>query len=142
MNHKRGVVALGAAFVVVFLFEFLWHGMLMKSAYMETANLWRSESDLQNHFWMLILGQAVIAFAFTGLYISKVGIHSAATGLGYGIVIGMLCAGGELIRFAVQPLTTKILVLSIVGAVIEFGIVGAIIGAIYKPLGAEASAAR
>lgn len=142
MNHKRGVVALVAAFVVVFLFEFLWHGMLMKSAYMETASLWRSESDLQNHFWMLIVGQAVIAFAFTGLYISKVGIHSAATGLGYGIVIGMLCAGGELIRFAVQPLTTKILFLSIIGAVIELAIVGAIIGAIYKPLRAEVSAAR
>src|SRR3981189_809050 len=99
MNHKRGVVALVAAFIVVFLFEFLWHGILMKGAYMETASLWRSESDLQNHFWMLILGQAVIAFAFTGLYISKVGIYSAAAGLGYGIVIGMLCAGGELIRF-------------------------------------------
>jgi hypothetical protein len=107
--------------------------MLMKSAYMETASLWRSEADFQAHFWILILGQAVIAFAFTGLYVSKVGRNSPATGLGYGVVIGILCAGVELIRFAVEPLTTKILWMWIVGDVIEFAILGALVGAIYKP---------
>ena len=77
--------------------------MLMKNAYMETAALWRQEPI----FPLLVLGQVLIAFAFTGLYISKVGQNSAATGLGYGIVIGILSAGGDLIRFAVQPLTTR-----------------------------------
>lgn len=47
--------------------------MLMKSAYLETATLWRVEPT----FPLLILGQAVIAFAFTGLYVSKVGVNSA-----------------------------------------------------------------
>jgi hypothetical protein len=129
MNHKRGFPAFLAAFVFIFLFEFLWHGMLMKSAYMETATLWRVEPM----FPLLILGQAVMAFAFTGLYVSKVGVNSAATGIGYGIVIGILCAGGDLIRFSVQPLTVKILWMWIVGGLVEFAIAGAIVGAIYKP---------
>ena len=133
MNHKRGVLALLVAFVFIFFFEFVWHGMLMKEAYMETPALWRTEADLNSHFLFLILGHAVIAFAFTGLYVSKVGIQSAATGIGYGIVIGMLCAGGDLIRFAVQPLTAKILLMSIAGGLIELAIVGALVGAIYKP---------
>ena len=133
MNHKRGFVAFVSAFIVIFLFEFLWHGMLMKSAYMETAALWRPEAELQAHFWVLILGQLIIAFAFTGLYVSKVGINSAATGAGYGIVIGILCAGSNFIQFAVQPLTTKILWMWIIGGVVELAIVGAVIGAIYKP---------
>jgi len=94
MNYKRGVVALIAAWIVIFGFEFVWHGILMKSAYMETASLWRPEADFNSHFWVLMCGHAVVAFAFTGLYISKVGLQSAATGLGYGIVIGILCAGG------------------------------------------------
>ena len=140
MNHKRGFPAFLAAFVFIFLFEFVWHGMLMKSAYMETATLWRAEADFNSHFWMLILGHAVIAFAFTGLYVSKVGINSAATGLGYGIVIGILCAGGDLIRFAVQPLTIKILWMWIAGGILEFAIVGAIVGAIYKPAGSASVA--
>ena len=134
MNHKRGFIALICAFIVIFLFEFLWHGMLMKGAYMEVANLWRSETELQAHFWSLILGQLIIAFAFTGLYVSKIGINSAATGAGYGIVIGIFFAGSNFIQFAVQPLTTKILWMSIIGGVVELAIVGAIIGTIYKPL--------
>jgi hypothetical protein len=137
MNHKRGVVALIVAFVFIFFFGFLWHGMLMKAAYMETASLWRPDSDFQSHFWILILGHAVIAFAFTGLYISKVGRNSAGTGMGYGIVIGILCSGANLIRFATEPLTGKILGMWIVGDLIMFAIMGALVGAIYKPFATQ-----
>lgn len=133
MNHKRGFPAFIAAFVGIFLFEFLWHGMLMKSAYMEVPSMWRPPDEFSSHFLFLILGQLVVAFAFTGLYVSKVGVNSAATGAGYGIVIGLLCAGGGLIRFAVEPITTKILCMWIAGGLIEFAIIGAIVGAIYKP---------
>lgn len=132
-NHKRGFVAFIVAFVFIFFFGYVWHGMLMKSAYMETASLWRAEADFNSHFWILILGHAVIAFAFTGLYVSKVGLNSVAVGLGYGIVIGILCAGGDLIRFAVEPLTAKILCMWVVGGLLQFGIAGALVGAIYKP---------
>lgn len=125
------------AFVLLFLFGFVWHGFLMKGMYAETASLWRTEGDFQNHFWILILGHFVIAFAFTGLYVSKIGLHSAATGLGYGIVIGIFGAGVELIRFAVEPLTAKILVMWIIGDIIQFAIVGAVVGAIYRPLAAN-----
>ena len=66
MNHKRGFPAFIAAFLFIFLFGFLWHGNLMKAAYTETSALWRPEADFNSHFWVLILGHAVIAFAFTG----------------------------------------------------------------------------
>jgi len=75
-----------------------------------------------------VLGHAVIAFAFTGLYVSKVGLQSAATGLSYGIVIGILCVGVELIRFAVEPLTTKILWMWVAGDLLEFALMGALVG--------------
>jgi hypothetical protein len=133
MNHQRGVIALVVAFVFIFLFGFVWHGILMKSAYMETAALWRTDADFNSHFWVLLLGHAVLAFAFTGLYVSKVGIHSAGTGFGYGIVFGIFSAGIDLIRFAVEPLTTKILWMWIAGSLISFAIMGALVGAIYKP---------
>jgi hypothetical protein len=133
MNHKRGAIALIVAFVFIFLFGFLWHGILMKSAYMETAALWRTDPDFNRHFPILLLGHAVLAFAFTGLYVSKVGVQSAGTGFGYGIVFGIFCVGIDLIRFAVEPLTTKILWMWIVGSLISFVITGALVGAIYKP---------
>jgi len=136
MNHKRGFAAFIAAFVFIFFFEFVWHGMLMKSSYLETASLWRS----QPVFPLLMLGQAVVAFAFTGLYVSKVGVNCPVTGAGYGVVIGILCAGGSFIRFAVQPLTAKILCMWIAGGLIEFALAGALVGAIYKPLSTSTTA--
>jgi hypothetical protein len=133
MNHKRGFPAFLAAFVFIFLFGFVWHGILMKSAYMETPTLWRPDADFNKHFWILILGHAVIAFAFTGLYVSKIGIHGLATGFGYGIVVGILTSGVNLIRFATEPLTMKILWMWFAGDLICFALMGAIVGAIYKP---------
>src|SRR5262249_8759384 len=133
MNHKRGVIALIVAFVFIFGFGYVWHGMLMKSAYMETASLWRTDSDFMSHFGLLVLGHLVMAFAFTGLYISKVGVHGVGIGFGYGIVFGIFCVGIDLMRFAVEPLTIKILGMWIAGSLICFAIMGALIGAIYKP---------
>ena len=133
MNHKRGVIALLAAFVFIFCFGYLWHDLLMKNAYMVTAALWRPNSEFQAHFWILILGHLVMAFAFTGLYISKVGVQSAAIGFGYGICFGIFCVGLNLIRFAVEPLSTQILWMWIIGNLIGLSLMGALVGAIYKP---------
>jgi hypothetical protein len=134
MNHKRGFVAFLVAFVFMFVFGFVWHGILMKPMYMATASLWRAEADFNSHFPILILGHAVVAFAFTGLYVCKVGINSAGTGFGYGIVLGILACGINIIRFAVEPLTTNILLMWFAGDLICFAIMGALVGTIYKPL--------
>ena len=133
MNQKRGVVAAIAAFLFVFLFGFLWHGVLMKPAYLETSSLWRTDPDFQSHFWILILGHALIALAFTWLYVIKIGVNSAATGIGYGILIAILCSGANLLRFATEPLTAKILWMWIAGDLIMFAIMGALVAVIYKP---------
>src|SRR6266481_5465466 len=120
MNHKRGFVAFLVAFVFMFFFGFVWHGILMKPMYMATASLWRAEADFNSHFPILILGHAVVAFAFTGLYVSKVGVNSVGVGFGYGIVLGILGCGINIIRFAAERIC--------------FAIMGALVGAIYKPL--------
>src|SRR5205814_10580841 len=104
MNHKRGFVAFLVAFVFMFFFGFVWHGILMKPMYMATASLWRAEADFNSHFPILLLGHAVFAFAFTGLYVSKVGINSVDTGSGYCIVLGILASSIHIIRFAVHSL--------------------------------------
>src|SRR3984893_11536785 len=130
MNHKRGFLTFIVAFVFMFFFGFVWHGLLMKPMYNAASSLWRSEPV----FPILILGHAVVAFAFTGLYVSKVGVNSAGVGFGYGIVIGIFTCGVNIIRFAVEPLTTNILFMWFAGDLICFAIMGALVGAIYKPL--------
>jgi hypothetical protein len=95
--------------------------------------LWRTEADFGSHFSWLIFGHVVMAFFLTLLYARFVPAGGVAAGVGLGILVAFLFVGDNLITFAVQPLTTKILGGWIVGDLIQFAIAGEIIGAIYKP---------
>jgi hypothetical protein len=100
---------------------------------MEVPALWRPEADLNAHFLFLILGQAVIAFFLTSIFARYIAPENAVSGASLGIMIALLIIGGQLITYAVQPLTPKILCFWIAGTLAELGIAGAIVGAIYRP---------
>ena len=129
MNWKKFFFAFIATFLFLFVFGFLWYGTLMHGAHQEVPTLLRAQPD----FPWLILGHIVMAFFLTMLCVRFVPAGGAGAGATLGILVGLVYAGPHLISFAVQPLTTKILCGWIVGAVIQFAIAGAIIGAIYKP---------
>jgi len=133
MNPKRFLIAFIVAFVFIFLFGFLWYGNLMHGIHNEVPTLWRTEADFGSHFPWLISGHVVMAFFLTLIYARFVPAGGVAAGVGLGIMVAFLHIGGNLITFAVQPLTTKILGGWIVGNLLEFAIAGAIVGAIYKP---------
>jgi len=131
MNWKKFFIAFIAAFVFVFFFGFVWHGILMKSAYMEIQRHYRAHDDMQ--WGPLILGHATMAFFLTWIYARFGAAGGAGAGFRLGILIAFTFVGLYFIRFAVEPLTTKILLLGSIGDLLELGIAGALIGAIYKP---------
>jgi hypothetical protein len=133
MNWSKFFIAFVVAFVFLFVFGFVWYGMLMHGAHMEVPTLLRSEAEFKNHFPWLVLGHLVMAFFFTMLCARFIPAGGAGATAMLGILVGLVYAGPHLISFAVQPLTIKILCGWILGAVIQFAIAGAIIGAIYKP---------
>jgi hypothetical protein len=133
MNWQKFFIAFIAAFVFIFMFGFLWYGKFMHDIHNEVPVLWRTEADFGSHFPWLVLGHVVMAFFLTMLYACFVATGGAAAGAKLGILVALVYAGADLITFAVQPLTTKILCGWIVGDLIQFAIAGAIIGAIYKP---------
>jgi Na+/H+ antiporter NhaC len=133
MNWKKFFIAFIAAFVFLFVFGFLWYGMLMHGAHQEVPTLLRPEAEFKDHFSWLVLGHIVMAFFLTMLYTRFVPGGGAGAGATLGILVALVYAGADLISFAVQPLTTKILCGWIAGDLIQFAIAGAIVGAIYKP---------
>jgi hypothetical protein len=137
MNWKKFFTAFIAAFFFVFVFGFLWHAKLMHGTYQEVPTLWRTETDLGNYFLWLVLGQLVLAFFLTMLFARFIPAGGAGAGATLGILVALVFVGVDLIFFAVQPLTTKILCGFVVGDLIELTIAGAIIGAIYKPASAH-----
>ncbi len=131
MNWSKFFIAFIAAFVLIFFFGFLWHGILMKSAYMEIASHYRAHDEM---VWpAMLLGHALMAFFFTCVYARFVAAGGPGAGMKLGIKIGLIFVGLHFIRFAVEPLTMKILVLGGIGDILEIGLMGALVGMIYKP---------
>lgn len=128
MNWTKFFIAFVAAFVFIFFFGFVWHGLLMKSAYMEIASHYRAHDDM---IWpSMLFGHALMAFFLTWIVASFAG--GVGSGLRLGLLIAFVFIGLHFIRFAVEPLTTKILLLGSIGDLLEVGIAGALVGAIYK----------
>ena len=137
MNWKKFFFAFIAAWIFVFVFGFVWFGNLMHNIHNEVPTLWRTEADFGSHFPWLVFGHAVMAFFLTFLYARFVPAGGAGAGAMLGVLVALVHIGNDLITFAVQPLTTKILCGWVAGGLLEFAIAGAIIGAIYKPLSAQ-----
>jgi hypothetical protein len=133
MNWKKFFIAFIAAFVFLFVFGFIWYGTLMQGAHQEVPNLFRAEAEFKDHFMWLILGHIVMAFFLTMLCARFVPVGGAGACALVGLLVALVYVGTHLITFAVQPITNKILLGWNVGALLQFIIAGAIIGAIYKP---------
>jgi hypothetical protein len=132
MNWTKFLIAFVVTFVFLFGFGFLWFGTLMHGAHMEVPSLWRPEADFNNHFTWLILGHVVMAFFLVMLY-ARHGGGTVSSGTCLGFLVGLVYSGNDLINYAIEPITTKILCGWIVGDILMFAIAGALIGAIYKP---------
>jgi hypothetical protein len=86
MNTKRWLLASVAVFVVIFVLEFIIHGVLLQGAYQQTASLWRPLADMQRLMWIMWLGYLVFALFFTFIYTK--GYEKGKPGLGQGLRFG------------------------------------------------------
>ena len=132
MDWKKFFIAFVAAFGFMFVFGFIWYGKLMQGAHMEVPALWRPEADFGSHFSWLVFGHIVMAVFLTLLCSKFVPAGGAGPCAHLGMLLALVYVGNDFITYAVQPLTMKILCGWIVGALIQFGVAAAIIGAIYK----------
>src|SRR5207249_10034651 len=103
---KRFVVAFLAVYIFIFFWGWLLNGVLLKDIYAQTSTLWRSQREMMSLFHWIIIGQALVVFAFVSIYASGF----AGGGVIAGIRLGMIVYGS-------------------VGGLIEM----IIVGAIYKP---------
>ncbi len=88
----KGMVLGGlAAFVFVFLFEFLVHGFVMKGQYEATMNVWRPPAD--SNMAVMFLSQFLFAMAVAFFYPivgpDKDCKKAAPFGFGLGLVMAM-----------------------------------------------------
>src|SRR5207244_13084298 len=67
---KRFVVAFLAVYIFTFFWGWLLNGVLLKDIYAQTSTLWRSQREMMSLFHWIIIGQALVVFAFVTIYAS------------------------------------------------------------------------
>ena len=136
---KRLILAFIAAYIFLFVWGWLLNGVLLKDVYAETPNLWRPQSEMMSLFHWIILGQALIVFSFVMIYATGFAGGGVIAGIRLGILLEIAAIGMRLGFYAVQPIPGKLILYGSIGGLIEMIIVGAIVGAIYKPAPARSS---
>ena len=87
MNAKRWLLASVAVFVVMFVLEFVVHGVLLHGVYQQTSSVWRPGADIQRLMWIFWVGYLVFALLFAFIYAK--GYEKEKPGLGQGFRFGL-----------------------------------------------------
>ncbi len=134
---KRFIFAFIAAYVFIFVWGWLLNGVVLKDVYAETPTLWRSQSEMMSLFHWIIIGQALIDFRVRDDLCQRFRWRRRAAGIRLGILLEIAAIGMRMGFYAVQPVPGKLIVYGSISGLIEMVIVGAIVGAIYKPASAR-----
>src|SRR5207245_5710398 len=136
---KRLMLAFVATYIFIFAWGWLFNGVFLKDVYAQTPNLWRPQSEMMSLFHWIIIGQALVIFAFVMIYASGFAGGGVIAWIRLGIVLEIAAIGMRLAIYAVQPFPGKLIVYGSISGLIEMIIVGAIVAAIYKPAPARMS---
>ena len=104
--NKRYLIATAVIFVVWMLGSFVVHGVLLHDDYAKLPNLFRTESDSQHYFPLLLLAHVMLSGAFVWIYARGA---EARPWLGQGLRFGLAVAFLTIvptytIYYVVQPM--------------------------------------
>src|SRR5687768_9198220 len=127
MNTKRLALACSAVFGVIFAYDFVLHGFILKTDYVVTGYLWRSPEDMQRYFGSLLFGQVLLSVAFCVVYAYLVGSRGCVRfGVVYGLLAGLLLCGPNFITFAVQPMPFDLIIKWTIGRLLQTLLAGSV----------------
>jgi hypothetical protein len=130
---KRFIFAFVAAYIFMFAWGWVLNGVVLKDVYAETPNIFRPQSEMMSLFHWILIGQAILILAFILIYASGFAGGGVMAGIRLGILLEIAAIGSRMVIYAVQPFPGKLLVYGSLSGLVEMVIVGAIVGALYKP---------
>ena len=133
INKKRFGLATFAAFVFIFIYEMMFHGVLLRGLYESTAPVWRTEQEMQNYMGWAVATQIFMAGMFTWLYLTYGKVKDMAGGCRFGAVMGLFLGGMQFGYYLYMPIPMTLAAAWLIGSVIEGIGLGALLTLMYKP---------
>ena len=135
MNVSRAVVT-GIVLSILFVFlEYLVHGMILRDIYVQTASLWRPESEMANLMYFMIAGEAIFAFFFAIIFAAGYNVNKPANGQGFRFGLLMACLIAPyyaLCWYTILPIPSILAVYWFIANVIMMIVLGIVAGLLYK----------
>ena len=91
------------------LSDWIIHQKLLKDMYLETASMWRTETDIQQHFWWMFVGQFLIAFWMCWIFPYGFKNQGPWEGIRFGLWIGLFSCAHYFVQYAVSPMPSSLL---------------------------------
>lgn len=130
---KQTILAVIAVFIAWSILDFLIHGVLLKSTYQETANLWRPEDEMNMPLMSIVT--LVFSICFVIIYSYLIEPKSLSLGIKYGLILGI--ATGVSMGFGsycYMPIPLSLAFSWFVGSLVEITLAGIIVGYMVKSL--------
>ncbi len=131
---KKFFIAWVVLFIAWMAGDFVVHGVLLKSDYMQLARLYRSDTESQAYFPWMLLAHVLMAGAFAWIYArGREAKPWMAQGVRYGIAVALLSVVPDyLIYYAVQPLPGTMVLKQIIFSGILVILLGIIVAWLYR----------
>jgi len=130
MNVKRFVLASVVVFVFAFLFDFLVHGVVLKGAYEQTADLWRPPEEAKMGF--MLFSQLCFSFMAGFIFTRHFEGKGIGEGLRFGLYIGLFLATLEIGKYGYMPVPLFLPMAWFVGSTLKGVGAGLLLGFTYK----------
>lgn len=130
-----------AVFVAINILDYIIHGVILKSAYEETANLWRPDMDSLTWIYLIIslIGSFFFSFIFSKGYEGKGWMEGARYGLYIGIWLSVGMAYG---MYAMIAIPYALAFQWFIYGIIEYVLCGIILSFVFGMEKTEAPAAQ
>ncbi len=128
---KKLILAVVAVFIAWSILDFILHGLLLRSTYEATANLWRPMDQMNMPLMYFVT--LVFTVCFVLIYGLLVGQKSLASGIRFGALFGL--ATGISMGFgsySYMPIPLTLAWSWFLGSWLEAIVAGVIVGAIVK----------
>ena len=128
---KKILMAIIAVFVLWQTLDFLIHGIILRSSYESTPQLWRPMAEMKMGLLMVV--SMLSAVSFVWIYSKLISPKNIWIGLEYGLVLGVAFGiGMGFGTYATIPLPYHMALTWFLGTVLEMAVAGYLVALIVK----------
>ncbi len=133
MNLPRLVLTIVGGFIFIFASDFLIHAVWLADDYKATADMWRSEAEMEARFGWMVFAQFLAAIAFAVVWAKGFAGRSLGAGATFGFFMGLALQSWSIVFHVVAPLPASIAGKWFLSGLLQAILLGIIVAAVYRP---------